>query len=40
MKVLREEIHEYCRLKDIVRLSSGDYLGRSYDADMRYIIEV
>ena len=39
VKVLREEIHEYCRLKDIVRLSSGDYLGRSYDADMRYILD-
>ena len=39
VKSLREEIHEYCRLKDIVRLSSGDYLGRSYDADMRYILD-
>lgn len=39
VKALRESVREYCRVKDVVRLSAGDSLGRSYDADMRYILD-
>ena len=39
VKGLREEIYRYNDVKEIVRLNAGEKFGRSYDADMRAILD-
>ena len=39
VRELRGEIKRYNEVKDLVRLNAGEKLGRSYDADMRAILD-
>lgn len=37
---LRQRINEYCRIKDLIKYASCDYIDlRAYEADMRYILD-
>ena len=37
---LRQEIQEYSRIKDLIKLASNDYIDfKPYEADMRYILD-
>lgn len=37
---LRQEIQEYSRIKDLIKLASNDYVDfKPYEADMRYILD-
>ena len=37
---IRDRINEYCRIKDLIKYASCDYIDlRAYEADMRYILD-
>jgi len=37
---LRQKINEYCRVKDLIKYASCDYIDlKAYEADMRYILD-